>query len=71
MYIYIGYTYRMKNTRFGFIKHWPSVTVTVNITYSNICTTIVIIKEIYEIYCNRNTIGRYFLISVSILSFIY
>ena len=71
MYIYIGFTNRMKNTRFGFIKYWPSVTVTANITYNNICTTILIIKEVYEMYCSRNTIGRYFLISVSILSFIY
>ena len=69
MYIYIGFTNRMKNTRFGFIKYWPSVTA--NITYNNICTTILIIKEVYEMYCIRNTIGRYFLISVSILSFIY
>ena len=61
----------MENTRFGFIKHWPSVTVTANIIYNNICTTIVTSKQTYDMYCNRNTIGRYFLISVSILSFIY
>ena len=71
MYIYIGHAHRINNIRFGFIKYWPSVTVTANIIYNNICTIIVISKEIYEIYCSRNTIGRYFLISVSILSFIY